>query len=130
MTRYEFFRKRIAPVLFLGMVAWIAYDSCDAQQRTHSTIVIDLGAAEPRVKSVRAELVVGGEPIATFERRALPDLRIGCPCKFETAMPEELGQLRIEVELEGARRVHVTKPIHAIEGGTVKVPLEADLLPR
>ena len=111
------------------MVGLIAYDSCDAQQRTHATIVLDLGAAEPRVKGVRAELVVGGDVIGTFERRALPDLQIGCPCKFETAMPEDSGQLRLEVDIDGQRR-QITKPIHATEAAKITVLLENDLLLR
>jgi hypothetical protein len=127
VTRYELFKKRIAPVLFLAMVGLIAYDSCDAQQRTHATIVLELGEAEAAVTSIRAELVSGGEVIGTFERRALSGLRIGCPCRFETAMPEESGQLRVEASVDGVRRT-VTKPIHATEEATIRVLLEQDLL--
>ena len=126
MTRYEFFRKRIAPVLFLGMVGLIAFDTCKKQERTHATIVIDLGDAEPRVRSIVAELVVEAEVIGNFERRALPDLRIGCPCKFETAMPAESGELRLVVDVDGKLR-HITKQLHVIEGGTTTVKLGPDL---
>ncbi len=122
MTRYEFFRKRIAPVLFLGMVGLIAYDTCHAQERTHATIVLDLGDAEPRVRQIDAELVVDGDVIGTFHRSALPDLRIGCPCSFETAMPSETGELRLDIDGK-----HVVKKIHAIEGGKVTVSLGGDL---
>ena len=126
MTRYEFFRKRIAPVLFLGMVGLIAFDTCKKQERTHATIVIDLGDAEPRVRSIVAELVVEAEVIGNFERRALPDLRIGCPCKFETAMPAESGELRLVVDVDGKLR-HITKQLHVIEGGKTTVKLGPDL---
>lgn len=126
MTRYEFFRKRIAPVLFLGMVGLIAFDTCKKQERTHATIVIDLGDAEPRVRSIVAELVVEAEVIGNFERRALPDLRIGCPCKFETAMPAESGELRLVVDVDGKLR-RITKQLHVIEGGTTTVKLGPDL---
>jgi len=126
VTRYEFFRKRIAPVLFLGMVGLIAFDTCKKQERTHATIVIDLGDAEPRVRSIVAELVVEAEVIGNFERRALPDLRIGCPCKFETAMPAESGELRLVVDVDGKLR-RITKQLHVIEGGTTTVKLGPDL---
>nr|MBA3502911.1 hypothetical protein [Deltaproteobacteria bacterium] len=71
MTRYEFFRKRIAPLLFLGMVGVIAYDACEKEERHHATIMIDLGDAELRVKGFTAELVVNNDVVSTFERRAI-----------------------------------------------------------
>jgi hypothetical protein len=126
VTRYEFFRKRIAPVLFLGMVGLIAYDTCKKEERHHATIVIDLGAAEPRVKSVTVDLFVDNESISRFERRALSTLTIGCPCKFETAMPAEHGELRFDVEVDGVHR-QLTKKIHVIEGGKTTVQLGPDL---
>ena len=127
MTRYEFFRKRIAPVLFLGMVGWIAYDSCKTEERTHATIVIDLGEAEPRVKNLRADLIVENEPISQFEKHALEGMRIGCPCKFETAMPAEAGVLKLDIELAGGEHRLVTKQVRAIEGGKITVQLANDL---
>jgi hypothetical protein len=123
VTRYEFFRKRIAPVLFLCMVGLIAYDACEKEERHHSTIVVDLGAAEPRVQRFTAELYVNGEMISTFERRALTDLRIGCPCKFETAMPAETGELRFVVEIDG-KLVRQTKQLRVLEGSTTTVTLD------
>jgi hypothetical protein len=126
VTRYEFFRKRIAPFLFLSLVLVIAYDSCQKQERHHSTIVIELGDAEPRVTSFTAELVVKGDVIGKFERRALSGMRIGCPCKFETAMPADAGELRFDVTVDGKLR-HVTKQLNVIEGGKATVQLGADL---
>lgn len=125
MTRYEFFRRRIAPVLFLGMVGLIAYDSCEQDQRTHTTFVLDLGDAAPEVRKVDAELIVGGDVIASFHRAALPDSAIG-PCTFETAMPEDRGELRIEVDVAGQAR-RMTRIVQAVEGSTTTIRLGDDL---
>ncbi len=125
MTRYQFFRKRIAPVLFLGMVGVIAYDACRNEQRTHATIVLDLGAAAPEVREVNAELFSGGSSIAVFQRIAPPGAGIG-PCRFETALPEEVAELRIDVRLTDRSR-SLTKTIRPIEGSVTTVPL-ADAL--
>ncbi len=125
MTRYDFFRKRIAPVAFLGLVGLIAYDTCEKEERTNTTLVLDLGAAAPRVRAVDAELVVGGEVIGTFHRVALPGLQIG-PCQFDAAMPDTSGELRIDVDLGGGPR-RIIRQIHADEGSTVTVSLAADL---
>lgn len=123
MTGYELFRKRIAPVLFLGMVGLIAYDSCQKQERHHATIVVDLGEADARVQAFSAELFVDGEQISRFERRALTGMRISCPCKFETAMPKEHGELRFEVEVDGTIK-KLTRQLHVIEGGKTTVKLD------
>jgi len=125
VTRYEFFRRRIAPVLFLGMVGVIAYDSCRKQERTHATIVLDLGTAAPDVREINAELFSGGESLAVFHRIAPPGSSIG-PCRFETALPEETAELRIDVRL-GDRARSVTKMIRPIEDSVTTVPL-ADAL--
>ncbi|MBS1118120.1 MAG: hypothetical protein H6Q90_348 [Deltaproteobacteria bacterium] len=125
MTRYDFFRRRIAPILFLVVVGLIAYDACSKQERTHATIVLDFGDSAPRVRSVDAELTVAGQVIGMFHRVALSGSSIG-PCKFEAALPEQAGELRIDVELAGARK-HLVRRIQADEGATVTVPLAVDL---
>lgn len=129
MTRYDFFRRRIAPILFLGMVGLIAYDACEKQERTHSTIVLDLGEAAPQVRSIEAELLVKGEVIHTFQRTALPGSGICAtvgPCEFEAAMPDEHGELRLVVQV-GDRRRELVRSVRALEGGRVTVPLGPDL---
>ncbi len=112
-------------MLFLCVVGLIAYDACTKQERTHATIVLDLGEAAPQVRAIEAELTVGGEVIGMFQRRALPGSAIG-PCTFETALPEQSGELRIVVDL-GGRQKQLLRRIHAEEGSTVTVPLGADL---
>ncbi|MEJ7604399.1 MAG: hypothetical protein WKG01_41465 [Kofleriaceae bacterium] len=119
MTRYELFRRRIAPVLFLGLVGMIALDTCNKNERTHATIVLDLGAARRTIRTLEAQLVVDGELINTFQRTALgADLG---PTRFEVAMPSKDGELRVT-----ANGKQVVRRIHAEEGATVTVSLEAD----
>ena len=127
MTRYEFFRKRIAPVLFLGMVGLIAYDAWRTESRTHSTIVIDLGDARPDVKQLDAELIVGGEVIGKLHKEALPGSIIG-EIRFETAMPEPTGTLHIEALVDGKTKI-VTRTIRPIEESTTTVSIGAELAP-
>src|SRR5262245_64992157 len=87
VTRYDLFRRRIAPIAFLVVVGLIAYDTCESDRRNHATIAIELGAAEPRVTAVEAELVVGGTVVATFRRAALPGMKIGA-CRLEAGVRE------------------------------------------
>ena len=128
MTRYEFFRKRIAPIAFLIVLGLIAYDACNKEERTRATIVFDYGTAEPRVRAIEAELWMNDARVAQFTRRvALEGGRIG-KTKYEVSVPAKDGELRIDVELEGGVRKEVTRAVHIEEGATVTVPLERDLL--
>ncbi len=107
------------------MVGLIAYDACSKHERTHATIVLDLGGAAGDVREVNAELFSGGDSIAVFQRTAPPGAGIG-PCRFETALPDEVAELRIDVRLP-TKTVSLTKSIRPIEGSVTTVPLGVEL---
>ena len=126
MASWNLIRRRvIGPVMFLGGIALLAQQTCTKQQRTHATIVLELGDAEPRVRAVDAELVVGGETINTFHRKALDNMKIG-PCRFEAALPANDAELRIDVDVDGTHK-RLLRKLHAEEGATVTVPLAREL---
>lgn len=126
MTRYEFFRKRIAPVAFLIVVGLIAYDTCNKQERTKATFVLDYGAAEADVKAVDAEIWMNNEQVTRFHREALEGMRIGVS-KFEASLPDVDGEIRVDVDLGAKGHRELIRKIHIDEGATVTIPLERDL---
>ncbi len=128
MSRYDLFRRRIAPIAFFLAIGLIARDSCEKNHRTHTTVEIQLGEARPQVRAVDVDVVIGGETVARFHRAALPGAMIG-PCRFELALPADDGELRLDVDL-GAEHRRLTRAFHAIEGSTTSVPIERDLAPR
>jgi hypothetical protein len=128
VTRYDLFRRRIAPIAFLLAIGLIARDSCQKDHRTHTTVELQLGEARSRVRAVDVDVVTGDQTVARFHRAALPDAMIG-PCRFELALPEDDGELRLDVDL-GAEHRRLTRPFHAVEGATMFVPIERDLAPR
>ena len=128
MSRYDLFRRRIAPIAFLLAIGLIARDSCEKSHRTHTMVELQLGEARPRVRAVDVDVVTGDQTVARFHRAALPGALIG-PCRFELALPEDDGQLRIDVDL-GAEHRRLTRPFHAVEGATMFVPIDGDLAPR
>jgi hypothetical protein len=128
VSRYDLFRRRIAPVAFFLAIGLLARDSCEKSHRTHTTVELQLGDARPRVRAVDVDAVTGGEIIARFHGAALPGLLIDPP-RFELALPADDGELRIDVDL-GAEHRRLTRPFHAIEGATMFVPIEGDLAPR
>jgi hypothetical protein len=127
VTRYELFRRRIAPILFLGMVGLIAYDACEQEQHAgiKGTVVIELGEAAPRVRGIEAELIARGEPVITFRRAAPPDARTGA-YRFEARMPAPDGELRLAIDLGDARR-QLSRAVHLEDGATVRVDLSSEL---
>lgn len=125
MSRYDFFRKRIAPVAFLIVVGLIAYDAYDKEraERARATIVIDLGSAASRVRSVDAELTVDGESVGTFQRDLA--MKPG-ELRFEVRMPKEQGELRVVADVGGAKR-SVVRKVDVEEGGTTTVSIGSEL---
>lgn len=121
MSRYDLFRRRIAPIALFLAIALIARDSCEKDKRTHTTVELQFGDDKPRVRAVDVDVVVGAETIATFHRAALPDSTIG-PCRFPLVTPEEDGELRIDVDL-GAVHHRLTRRFHAVEGSTMMVSI-------
>ena len=126
MTRYDLFRRRIAPVAFGLAVAFIAYDTCSKQERTSATLVLDYGAAEPSVRAVEADVWMNGEQVTHFRRTALDGAMIG-KTQFKASLPDTDGELRLDVELTSGDHRKVTRTIHVTEGATITIQLERDL---
>ena len=127
MTRYDLFRRRIAPVAFVAAIALISYDTCNKKDRTSATFVLDFGSAAAQVKSVDAELWMDGDQLSTFHQVALEGGSIGS-AHFKQAMPGRDGELRIDMGLATGAR-HVVRHFHAEDDATITVPLERDLAP-
>jgi len=121
VSRYDRFRRRLAPIALLVAIALLARDSCGKDKRTHTTVVLELGALRPQVREVQADVVVDGETIATYRRTALPGALID-PCRFAMVIPGDTGELRIDLDLGGAHR-QVTKKFQAIEGSSMLVTI-------
>jgi hypothetical protein len=125
MSRYDLFRRRIAPIAFFLAIGWIAWDACDSGERTRTTVELQLGAAAPEVRAVEVEVWLGTELHTRYHRAALPGMAIG-PCRFELSLPRNDGELRIDVDL-GATRRQITRRFHAVEGSTMYVALADEL---
>jgi hypothetical protein len=125
VTKYDLFRRRIAPIAFGIAIVLMARESCHKHERTQATIVLDFGAQEPAVKAVDAELWMDGDMVSTFHHARLGE-HIGIT-KFTGSLPDTDGELRIDVDLATGEHRHVVRHVHADEGATVTVPLERDL---
>lgn len=125
MSKYDLFRRRIAPVAFGLAIVLMARESCHKQEQEHATFVLDLGAAQGKASAVNAELVVKGDVVGVFHRAALDDGSMG-KVKFEAVLPAEDAELRIDVDLPDGPH-HLVRSVHAADGATVVVPLGDEL---
>jgi hypothetical protein len=125
VSRYDLFRRRIAPVAFGLAIVLIARDACNKQERTHATIVLDYGAAKGNVRAVDVELWAEGELLSQFHRQALEGSTIGTT-KFAALSTSKDAELHIDVDLGTSHKL-ITRRFHAEEGATVTIPLEDQL---
>jgi hypothetical protein len=126
VSKYDLFRRRIAPIAFALALGFIAYDTCNKHERTSATFVIEYGTAERDVRAIDAEVWMNGEQVTQFRRTAAEGALIG-KTQFEGSLPDTDGELRMDVELTGGEHRKVTRVIHVAEGATVRVELERDL---
>ena len=124
MSRYDLFRRRLAPIALFLALALIARDSCNDNHRTHATVRLTFGDGAAKVRAVDVDIVLGGATFARFHRSALPDRAIG-PVEIQLSVPQDDGELRIDVDL-GATRQQLTRRFHAVEGATITVDVPVD----
>lgn len=121
VTRKDFIRRRVMPVVFGVVIALMARRSCNESERTHATFVLDFGAAEPSVQAVDAELWMNGELVAQLHRAALGE-HIGVT-KMDGTFPSTEGEMRVDVQLRSGEHKNVKRTVHADENATVTVNL-------
>jgi hypothetical protein len=129
VTRYDLIRKRIAPIALVIAIGLLVRENCKQAERFHVTFVLELGAAEPRVRTIDAVIRIGGEDVATFHREALPDLQIGTP-RIVASLPARTGELVIDVGLAtgtAAPRRRIVRAFRAEDGAQIAVSLAEDL---
>lgn len=126
MTRYDLFRKRIAPIAFALAIGFIAYDTCNKHERTSATIVLDYGSAERDIRAVEADVFMNQQQVSHFRREAQPGALIG-RTQFKASLPDTDGELRVDVELTSGEHRTTSRAIHVTEGATVTIQLERDL---
>jgi hypothetical protein len=126
VTRWDFIRRRIIPVAMVVVFALLAYETCNKQERTQVTFVIEYGVFAEDVREVEAEVWMNGERVTSFRRAATEGAFIG-KTRFQASLPDTSGELRIDATMTSGDVKHVTRKLHVSEGQTVTFDLEPDL---
>ncbi len=124
-SRYDLFRKRLAPVALVVALAALGHETCGRSGSNDVTIELGFGTHAGEIRRVRADVFVDGEPDAWMEQAFGPD-GADRPPRFRALVPEGHAVLRVDlVTASGARRVeHKLSPA---SGATLLVDLGADL---
>jgi hypothetical protein len=122
VTRRDFIRRRVMPVVFGVVIALMARHSCNGSDRVHATFVLDFGRNAPAIQAVDAELWMNKELVATYHREALT-ADIG-PTKFDGLFPTTDGEIRVDVLLRSGEHKNIKRTVHADDNATVTVNLD------
>lgn len=118
-------RKRIAPLIFILAMGLMIRETCQKADRAQATVVIELGAAEAKVRAIDVMLNVDGDDLSVFHRIAPSGLTIG-PIRFPVSMPSRDGELRIDATLEKTTK-RITRKFHAEDGAVVTIKIGDEL---
>ncbi|MCE9572609.1 MAG: hypothetical protein K8W52_05585 [Deltaproteobacteria bacterium] len=124
-SRYDLFRKRLAPVALIVALAALAHETCSHRSTNDVTIELGFGNHAGEIRHLRADVFVDGEPDAWMEQDFGPD-GADRPPRFRAMVPGDHAVLRVDmVTTAGPRRVeHKLAPE---SGATLLVDLGADL---
>jgi len=122
VTRYEWFRKRLAPVALIVALAVLAQQTCDRKQAASEQIELRFGTHADEVQHVRADVLVGDTPVAHVERDLVADP--STPVRFPAVVDGERATIMIDMTTtRGPRRVTRT----LTPGDVVIVDVGSDL---
>jgi hypothetical protein len=119
-SRYDRWRRRLAPAALLIALGVLAYDTCESKEKSGTPIVLDLGAARPSVRHVRADAFVAGEPSGWFESAVIGTE----PLRFR-ALLEDRAVVRLQVTTD--RGVRVLERVVHPSSDPVTLSLEGEL---
>lgn len=145
VSRYDLFRRRLAPIAFVLAMGLLIRESCQKQQRTHATIHVDLPAQKAQIAAIDADVVVGDKSaggrtrssaggaaevddnFGHLHRAAAADLPIDArPLDFAVTLPDDDGEVRFDLELASGAHKQLVRRFHASEGATIRFTLTDD----
>jgi hypothetical protein len=112
-TRYQVFRRIVAPVALIAAIAVLAYDTCGAEERAEVRFAVDFGDSAKDVRHVRIDLWSGDDSIGFFEKR-FGEAGATEPVRWKQVVPGGALEATINLTLAGGEVVPMMrKPLRA-----------------
>lgn len=124
-SKWEFVRKRVLPVVFLGLLLAIAFDTCGGEP-VNVEVSYEVGEAGERLRGLRVDYFRGDEPVGYLERELGPGGAVGPVRHVIQLLPDDY-RARIELRSEAGARV-VERDFEVGEAMSITFPV-ADAIP-
>lgn len=119
-TRYQVFRRVIAPVALVAALALLAYDTCRAEEGADVRFAVDFGDTAPDVRHVRIDLWHGDDSVGFFER-SFGEAGAVDPVRWKQPVPGGALDATISVTVVGGEVVPMRKRLRAPEDGEIVI---------
>ena len=118
-TRYQVFRRVVAPVALIAALALLAYDTCRTEDSAEVRFAVDFGDTASEVRHVRIDLWDGDASFGFFEKR-FGDAGATAPVRWKQPVPSGALEATISVTLASGEVVPMRKPLRA-DGGEIVI---------
>jgi hypothetical protein len=114
-SRYDLFRRIVAPLALVAALGLLAHQTCGAEERAAVGFAVDLGDAAATVERVRVELWSEGAMVGSFEADA------DRPLRWRQPVPRDELEARIELTRADGTVESVRRRVHAPSGAEVTI---------
>jgi hypothetical protein len=116
-SRYQRFRRIVAPLALVAALAVLAQETCRGEDRAEVSFALTLGPAAADVRHVRVDLWADGASVGFFEAEASP----GRPLGWRQPVPAGALEATIAITLHDGRVVELRRRIFASAGAQVTI---------
>jgi len=116
-SRYDSFRRYLAPLgLALG-IAFLAHQTCRAEENAAVEFSVDLGETAPQVRHLRVDLWDDGTSVGFYDR----DVAGPGSLRWQQVVPSPELEATISLTMDDGRVVEVRRKLHAAGGSHVRI---------
>jgi len=115
-SRYQVFRRVVAPIALIVALGVLAWDTCRKDERADVRFAMDFGDDAADIRQVRVDLWVGDDSIGYFETR-FGDAGATAPVRWKQPVPRDEIDATVSLTLADGQVVELRRRLHAPSGG-------------
>lgn len=113
-SRYDFFRKVIAPIAVVGALVLLVHETCRSQERAEVKFALELGDRAAAIRHVRVDLWADDASIGYLER-SFGEGGVTAPIRWQQPLPDAPVEATIALTLAGGEVVSVRRRVPAAD---------------